>query len=86
MIHTVNAGSYSPRPGDVALVQHMDAFQTASKIGKDCAGASDAHNMVVVVARRCVDEKHGCIGSTAKEGSSAAAAAASTAAATAAAT
>ena len=46
------------RHGDFALTQHVQAFQTTSLIGKDYKGISDAHNMVVVVAKMYGEEKH----------------------------
>ena len=49
-IHMVDAGTPVRRHGDIALIQHMQAYQKASTIGKDFGGKSDAHNMVIVVA------------------------------------
>ena len=46
------------RHGDIALVQHMSAFQTDSLIGRDYGGVSDAHNMVVVVAKTYGEKRH----------------------------
>ena len=37
----------------------LSAFQTSSLIGVDYGGISDRHNMVVVVAKKYVEEKHG---------------------------
>ena len=45
--------------GDLALAQHASAFQTSSLIGADYGGISDQHNMVAVVAKKYVEEKHG---------------------------
>ena len=47
------------RHGDVALAQHVRAFQSASLIGKDYDGIDDAHNMVVVIAAKYGEERHG---------------------------
>ena len=46
------------RHGDIALVQHMSAFQTDSLAGRDYGGVSDAHNMVVVVAKKYSEKRH----------------------------
>ena len=53
-IHVVDAGSMIMRHGDFAMAQHMQVFQTSSQIGRDFEGVSDAHNMVVVVAKMVV--------------------------------
>ena len=47
------------RHEDLALAQHVSAFQTSSLIGVDYGGISDQDNMVVVVAKNYVEEKHG---------------------------
>ena len=47
------------RHGNVALVQHIRAFQTPSLIGADYDGVADAHNMVVVVAKKYDEGRHG---------------------------
>ena len=44
--------------GDVALCQHMKAFQKSSLIGHDYRGISDTHNMVLVLAKMYVEEAH----------------------------
>ena len=59
MVQMLDAGSFVKRKGDFALAQHMKAFQTASLIGKDYGGISDAHNMVVVVAKKYGEERDG---------------------------
>ena len=46
------------RQGDVALCQHMQAFQKSSMVGKDYRGISDAHNMVLVLAKVDGQETH----------------------------
>ena len=44
------------RNGDWALVQHMNAFQPSSMIGRDYEGISDNHDMVIVEAKNYVRE------------------------------
>ena len=59
MVQMLDSGSFLKHRGDVASAQHVRAFQRASTIGKDYGGISDAHNMVVVVAKRNAAERHG---------------------------
>ena len=40
--------TFHVRHGDVALVQHIKAYQVQSTVGKSFDGASDAHDLVVV--------------------------------------
>ena len=50
-VQMLESGSFIKRHGDIALAQHVKAFRRAALIGKDYGGVSDAHNMVVVVAK-----------------------------------
>ena len=59
LVQMLDAGGLMKRNGDLALTQHVTAFQTASLIGRDYEGASDNHNMVVVVAKKYAKERHG---------------------------
>ena len=58
LVQTVEAGGLVKHHGDVAMVQHVTAFQTSSLIGRDYGGISDNHNMVIVVAKRNAQERH----------------------------
>ena len=44
------------RHGDWTLVQHMNVFQPSSMIGRDYEGISDNHDMVIVEAKKYVEE------------------------------
>ena len=58
LVQTLHSGSRVMRPGDLALAQHVSAFQTSSLIGVNYGGISDQHNMVAVAAKKYVEEKH----------------------------
>ena len=55
MVQVLEAGGMVKRHGDLAMAQHVRAFQTSSLIGRDYGGASDNHNMVIVVAKMCTE-------------------------------
>ena len=58
-VQTIDSGGFMKRHGDIALAQHVRAFQKAASIGKDYRGVSDAHNMVVVLAKINVQKELG---------------------------
>ena len=57
LVQMIEAGGLLKHHGDWAMAQHVRAFQTASLIGHDYGGISDAHNMVVVLAQLYAKEK-----------------------------
>ena len=59
LVQTLDAGSFAKRHGNLALTQHVKTFQKTSLIGRDYGGISDAHNMVVVVAKKYGGERDG---------------------------
>ena len=58
-VQIVDAGSLIKRHGDLAMAQHLTAFQSSSLIGRDYGGVSDNHNMVVVLAKMKGEEQPG---------------------------
>ena len=53
-VQMLDSGSFVKRGGDIALAQHVRAYQRVALIGKCYNGVSDAHNMVVILAKTVV--------------------------------